>query len=365
MTRIDLPYLAAPKGRSRRYWYYRRHGRWTPIATIDGRRLDHDDPGFLEAYDRIHASFETVPPPPGAAPGSLAHLITGYLASAEFAQLGDRTKSDYRTHTDELRRRFGRHPAAAMTRDFVLELRDRHVATPSRANHLIMMIRLLFNWGLERKKRFGLDINPAGGIKRLKEGAGHRPWEEGEIAAFRAAWPGPPARAGASWERVAMELGLNSGQRAGDVNRMTRAQVDDGWLVVASQRKTGQRVDVPLSDDLAGVLTPWLRSHGHMMILPGERGAPLKQRRFQERFRAACNAAGLPSDCTFHGLRYTAAGVLNELAPIIHDGHRISAGRAVATGLTAIFETDCRRGWRLLFGARPAAPAAWFRALGR
>ena len=54
-----------------------------------------------------------------------------------------------------------------------------------------------------------------------------------------------------------------------------------------------------------------------------------------------------------------------ELAPIIHDGHRISAGRAVATGLTAIFETDCRRGWRLLFGARPAAPAAWFRALGR
>ena len=54
-----------------------------------------------------------------------------------------------------------------------------------------------------------------------------------------------------------------------------------------------------------------------------------------------------------------------KLAPIIHDGHRISAGRAVATGLTAIFETDCRRGWRLLFGARPAAPAAWFRALGR
>ena len=54
-----------------------------------------------------------------------------------------------------------------------------------------------------------------------------------------------------------------------------------------------------------------------------------------------------------------------KLAPIIHDGHRISAGRAVATGLTAVFETDCRRGWRLLFGARPAAPAAWFRALGR
>ncbi len=59
------------------------------------------------------------------------------------------------------------------------------------------------------------------------------------------------------------------------------------------------------------------------------------------------------------------ASNLMELAPIIHDGHRISAGRAVATGLTAIFETDCRRGWRLLFGARPAAPAAWFRALGR
>ena len=64
-------------------------------------------------------------------------------------------------------------------------------------------------------------------------------------------------------------------------------------------------------------------------------------------------------------VRAMKAGAEDFLAPIIHDGHRISAGRAVATGLTAIFETDCRRGWRLLFGARPAAPAAWFRALGR
>ena len=78
------------------------------------------------------------------------------------------------------------------------------------------------------------------------------------------------------------------------------------------------------------------------------------------------NQEGAGGDCFGENELYLAllAGT-DPATPIIHDGHRISAGRAVATGLTAIFETDCRRGWRLLFGARPAAPAAWFRALGR
>ena len=94
---------------------------------------------------------------------------------------------------------------------------------------------------------------------------------------------------------------------------MTRAQITGGWLVVPSQSITGVRIEVPVSRDLEALLTPWLGTHDHMVILPSRRGTPLNQQDFQKRLRAACDKAGLPADCTLHGLRYAAAGVLNEL----------------------------------------------------
>ena len=319
-TRLDLPYLFAPRGRSRRYWYYRRGARRLPIAAPDGRRLTPDDPGFLEAYERIHASFEAAPPPAGAAPGSLAHLVTGYLGSPQYAGLSGRTRKDYRTTLDDLARRFGRHPAAAMTREFVINLRDRHAAKPSTANEFVALLRLVMNWGMERPSLYGVTANPAAGVRKLKEGTGHRPWEEWEIAAFRAAWPG------ASWERVAFELLLNTGQRLGDVRTMTRNQVAGGWATIPAQNKTGARVEIPIAADLAAVLEPWLQAHDHLVVLPSALGTALNVADTSKRLLAARRKAGLPDDLSNHGLRYTAGTVLREIGtdwPTIADvlGH--------------------------------------------
>src|ERR1700758_19535 len=78
LAKLDMPYLYGPK--KRRYWYYRRNGRFIPITSPDGRRLQQGEPGFLEAYARIHASFgaESVE---DTAIGTLAHLIDVYRAS--------------------------------------------------------------------------------------------------------------------------------------------------------------------------------------------------------------------------------------------------------------------------------------------
>src|SRR4029077_7172592 len=57
MVKLDLPYLWAPMGRKRRYWFYRRNGRHIPITSPDGRRLQQGEPGFFEGYERIHQNF--------------------------------------------------------------------------------------------------------------------------------------------------------------------------------------------------------------------------------------------------------------------------------------------------------------------
>lgn len=313
MTRLDLPYLWAAKGKARLYHYYRRDGQRIPISAADGARLSPGDPGFLTAYEKIHASFEA-PAAAGMAKGSLGELIQHFRSSPEFLELSAKARNDYGIYLDILRRDYGDLPIKTMPRDFVLEMRDAYAATPRKANYLLQTLRRIFNYALDRPKTFGVTVNPAAKPRQLKTGDGHRPWEEWEIATFRTHWPAD------TWERVAFELLLNTGQRRGDVAAMMRQHYQAGEIRV-KQSKTGQALTVPASRDLAAVLEPWLAGHNHMAMLPGSRGdqgKPLTADAFSHRMTDAIIGAGLKQGledggATIHGLRYTAATRLREL----------------------------------------------------
>src|SRR5215475_11219753 len=94
LVKIDVPYLWAATGRhGRLYWFYRRNGQRIPITAPEGRRLGQGDAGFLEAYERIHASFG-FKPSDQPSPGTLAHLISVYRTSPELLTLGAKTRKD-------------------------------------------------------------------------------------------------------------------------------------------------------------------------------------------------------------------------------------------------------------------------------
>src|ERR1700745_2150081 len=97
LAKLDMPYLYGPK--KRRYWFYRRNGRFIPITSPDGRRLQQGEPGFFEAYERIHQSFG-VATSPRPAIGSLAHLIDAYRAAPQFTTLKPKTRPDYGRYLD-------------------------------------------------------------------------------------------------------------------------------------------------------------------------------------------------------------------------------------------------------------------------
>lgn len=125
-----------------------------------------------------------------------------------------------------------------------------------------------------------------------------------EAELFRETWP--PA----SPERVAFELAIHTGQRAGDLLRLTRADYAAGRITLR-QSKTGERVDIPASDALRAILDPWLRSHDALTLLVGRSGRPIQADRFKHMMGRAIAAAGLEG-CVFHGLRHTCATLLAE-----------------------------------------------------
>jgi integrase len=300
LGKIDVHYLYGPK--KRRYWYYRRNGRLIPITSPEGRRLQQDEPGFLEAYARIHASFgaERVK---DTAIGTLAHLIDVYRASPEFKRRKPKTQKDYGRYLDLLKKQHGHRSIAKLPREAVFKLRDEFQETPRTANYVVAVLRLILSYAEDRKQTFRLPphwVNPARRPKKLETGEGHRPWEEIEIAAYRKHW-----RDG-TLERVLFEAFLNTGQRGGDIAPMIRQQYFRGEIAVA-QEKTGKRVWIPASLDLREALDPWLAEHEHVVLFPTPTGRPLKVDHMRHLMREAIRAAGLPDGCTLHGLRYTFA----------------------------------------------------------
>ena len=162
MTDIPLNYLNPVKAKGRVYWYYRRDGM---RQRIDGKP---GTPEFLENYNRIHAAFEAEPRT-GAAPGTFASLITWYLSSPEYMELGDRAKQEYRAYLDQMRERFGHLSYRSMSRRFVMGYRDSMAATPSKANHAIKVLRRLLSYAMDREL---IKANPAAGVKELRTGDG-------------------------------------------------------------------------------------------------------------------------------------------------------------------------------------------------
>jgi integrase len=93
-------------------------------------------------------------------------------------------------------------------------------------------------------------------------------------------------------------------QRLGDVIRMGRQHIHNGWLDV-KQQKTGTALSLPIFKvpELLAVIdaTP----SGHLTFLTKDSGKPYGPTEFSGQFRAWCDEAGLPRGCTFHGLRAT------------------------------------------------------------
>jgi integrase len=270
------------------YTYYRRNGQ-----RIEGRPGSEE---WLANYNRIHASFQAGEDA-GPGPGSVGWLVERYLTSPGFSRLSPVSQKNYRGYLDRIRNAYANVQWTKITRRFVIELRDKNADSPATANYFLAMLSILGEVAIDNEIRTD---NPANGVDRLKAGPGWLPWADNELQHFERNAIGAPL--------TAFMLALYTGQRRGDILKMTWAAIRDGGILI-KQGKTGAELWIPLHPRLNSYLDTLPRKS--LYIVSRQDGAPYTGSGFQTVFARELDRLDLKGK-TFHGLRANAAGKLAE-----------------------------------------------------
>lgn len=336
MAVVRLPYLKLvrnPYGRV--FAYYSRGGARFPLPPPPQRDGDLPDEAFLTAYRQRHAAFQAAEAAAAEratalVPGSFAALLATYRASPEWSQLKPSTRADYEKAMAPIEDRLGPQLVARFERKHVRMLRDLYarkpklakngqpeldragqpvlILTPRRANKVVTVLSILLSYAVDPLG--WRPDNPALRAKKLRTEGGYRAWSEAEVAQLLAHAPDL---------RTAVLLALGTGQRSGDLVRMTWRDYD-GTAIAAVPEKTrttsGITLWVPCHPDVAAELdraksarpsTPFPAA----TILVRPDGQPWDVLQFQTAMSKAIRAAGLRG-VVLHGLRATSATWLAE-----------------------------------------------------
>lgn len=242
----------------------------------------------------LQGAADTVKPPIGVAkliPKSMGELTTKYLAGPTFVALAPVTKRGIRRLIAWLQEEHGHRLITEMRRRHVDKLLQPWRDRPSDHNRLLSLLRQLLAMAVRLD---WVESSPVQEFEKLKLEGFYRRWSEAEISSFEAHW------AVGTKQRLAFDLLLQTGQRSGDVRLMGRHNIENGRLVVR-QSKTGKEMKPPITPALRASLDTI--PDDQMLFISGPKGVPFIGTTFSNFIRDAAASAGLPPDCTAHGLR--------------------------------------------------------------
>jgi integrase/recombinase XerD len=259
------------------------------------------------------------------APGTIGALIEAYLRSPDYARMAASTRAVWRRTLDRISAERG----MAMLRDLRADhlRKDIRALTPGAASNRLKAWRSILNYAVEEGM---IAANPSTGLKKPQGVVSpHRQWTLAEIAAFRAHWPqGTP-------ERTAFEVIYWTGARCVDAARLGWQMIDANGGLSYIQAKTNKPASCPvralpawahrIASDHAAFLAA-LPSDRLQWIVTGT-GKPRSVKGLSQWISAAAARAGLPDDCTAHGLRKARAASLAETGASVSQigawtGHR-------------------------------------------
>lgn len=354
-------------------WYFR-HADVAGTPRLPGR------PGEVDFHRRYTALLEAATQAQAAHvqladPRTMRWLVEQFRESAEWEELSGSTKRSYDSHLDRLNTMAGDLPFAKLTSGGLLAMRKRvkeevtqarkaaaqkraesdlkdkeagrtpkrnppKVTTGSRTADLFKsVVSTLLSWAVEHEH---LEENPTLGTRRLQKKrnvVSHNPWTEKQIQGVLASAPQPI--------KDGVIAGLYTGQRLADCLRMhTGKEQCDMPIVRVRQAKTGNLVDIQAAGPLAELIERRKTADDkvHALVLRDD-GLPYSERLFSEHLRDFLDSLGY-TDISFHGLRYAAAGTLNE------------AGCTVATIVSIIGHSTYQTAVQYLTARENAAHAA-------
>lgn len=231
---------------------------------------------------------------------SLGKLIIDFYGDRMFTGLKASTRQLYRYALEPIAKKHGHRSVVLLTPDKAETIINEIGALrPGMGNLTRAVLRRVFKLAVKLKRR---PDNPMLGIEAFKVGE-HHTWTDAELKQFENKWR-PGTR-----QRLAYALLLYTGQRVGDVARMSRADVSDGLIHVV-QQKTGAELHVPIRPELERAMKA-CPAKG-LTLIGDANGRPLKRAALSHLMRKAIREAELPSRCVAHGLRKAAMRRLAE-----------------------------------------------------
>jgi integrase len=297
MTKIRLQYINSYKDRHGKLRYYFRRVGFQKVA-LPGVPGSAE---FMQKYQTALASATPTILNIGAGrtrPGTIAAAVAGYFSSREFRDdLSANTKVGRRSILERFREQHGDGPVT-LRQDHIEKMLDEQ-PTPATARLFFGAVRSLMQYCVRVKLR---KDDPTQGIKRPVVRGEIYTWSDDDIAKFEAAHPV------GSRARLAMALGLYTGQRNGDCIKLgwqylrPDPQAPGRYIIRMRQQKTEEPLDIPVHPKLQAILDTVPKSQ--MVFLQTQYGRPYaRSTAFSNWFRQQCDEAGLPSECSFHGLR--------------------------------------------------------------
>lgn len=254
-------------------------------------------PEFVAEFQRLTAGRDV----PAHHHGTLQQIINDYQRSPAFTDLATETRAGYARRIRKIETRYGSMPTAALTspklRGDILDWRDAMARTGRReADYVISVFARILSWAHDRRR---IDKNPLERPGRLFNVTRvESVWTEAETAALLAIAPPHVA--------LPFQIALATGQREGDILRLTWAAYDGARLLVR-QSKTGAHLAIPIGPDLRAILDAARARRGAAVtICTTSRGKPWTLDGYKSSFATAKTAAGITGR-TFHDTRGTAA----------------------------------------------------------
>ena len=253
---------------------------------------------FIESYAAAERSFR------GRAKGTISDLIRRFQESPAFTdKMAETTQKEYRRKFKIVERNWGSAPLAAFDdKDFrkdALDWRDTIAKnSPREADNLLSALARVGSWAFDRGEvnRNILDDFP----RIYHSDRADKIWLPHQVEAFM--------QCASPEMKLALMLGLHTGQRQGDLRRLPWSSYD-GERIALRQSKGGKIVSIKCTDALRAALE--LEPRKGVVIMTTPSGRPWTKRYFNEHWYATSVAAGT-SDLHFHDLRGTAITMLAE-----------------------------------------------------
>lgn len=254
-----------------------------------------------------------------AKPGTLRLLVIEYKAKSDhWASLRARTRKDYERVFKWIGDDGLDTPLLDITAPDIAQLRDKAKTQHEYkfANQFLTTMKAVLRHGVESGFVATNEAAKVGRSQRPKtefdqdrdddQDGANRPWSEDEREYVLNNAPihllGPLA------------LGLYIGARQGDILRMSKKAVADGWIRFTAS-KNRKRIEAPIADGLAAILAR-LPAHEATTLLVNSKGSPWTPDGFRTswgKWRDEAERLGhIQPGLTFHGTRHTVATVLAE-----------------------------------------------------